>query len=329
MPVRSEGKRMEDGEEWLAWLLNGTERAAGERDGAAALSAQSDCVASVGRVCELTVCFCSLCESAPAHLLSVRSSAAPSFAQLSMAAAVELPSDLLDSGISLYRHADAPALPMQTLAITLLAWILLAVFVNPLYCTGANAVWFVWQRLRRAPRQRDSALLTGAYEQPWGTRLLLAYATLTPSKQAYWRRLLRSFVYYLGATLTGFFYLLTHFREPRDMYRVYTPGMEWAFCAAATHFLLCCAEDWPCRAHMGRTRREQLVVFWGRLHLQTANTARRALCTPALTWLHAAVTAARVRLHRPSHHHRGCLPLSCAHASAGQHVPHGPHVSWT
>ena len=166
--------------------------------------------------------------------------------------------------------------PWFWLCATALAWMLLAWRVMPLYASAANVLWRVQRWMRRSKKddaKREGLLGSAAAgEQPWGTRLLLAYATLSVSKRAYMRRLLRSFIYYIGAVIAGFYFLLSYYRSPVDFYLLCTPGMEIAFCAAATHFLWCCLEDWPCRAHMGRTRREQLVVFWGYIvhHLLTA-----------------------------------------------------------
>jgi hypothetical protein len=158
--------------------------------------------------------------------------------------------------------------PLLWLTVSLAIWIVTARFVNQIYAGLANMLWFVWKRLLRRGKRAEGAagglLGSGAgSEIPWGTRMTRAYLTLQPSKRAYWRRLLRSFFYYVGAIIVGFSYLLTHFHTPTDMVLLYTPGMEIAFCFAATHFLWCCVEDYPCREHMGRTPRERLVVFWG------------------------------------------------------------------
>jgi hypothetical protein len=171
--------------------------------------------------------------------------------------------------------------PWTCLALTLVGWVVLALSINRVYATAANVLWFVWRRVLRrgggssstAKGGRSDLMLSGNSEQPWGTRMLLAYATLVPSKQAYWRRLQRSCMYYFVAVVAGFYFLLTHVPNwPVDLFFTYTPGMELAFAAAATHFLVCCVEDWPCRAHMGRTKEEQIIVFYGYVfhHLLTS-----------------------------------------------------------
>lgn len=168
--------------------------------------------------------------------------------------------------------------PVLWFCFWIVAWGLLGHFILAVYASALDGLWSLHRRLlvlrggKRKPDRAEGVLHGGADQHAWGQRLLLAYGTLIASKQAYMRRLLRSFIYYTGAVLAGFWFLLTHFHQPSDMYTVYTPAMEVAFCAAAAHFLYCCIEDWPCRAHMGRTRREQLIVFWGYIvhHLLTA-----------------------------------------------------------
>lgn len=189
------------------------------------------------------------------------------------------PSELAAALLSL-SIPPSPAIdfhPGFWLGATAIVWMMLAWQVMPLYALAANALWSGWRWIHRSKKDDSkregllgSAAATG--EQPWGTRLQLAYATLSVSKRAYMRRLLRSFIYYIGAIIGGFYFLLSYYRSPIDFYLLYTPAMEIAFCAAATHFLWCCIEDWPCRSHMGRTKREQLVVFWGYIvhHLLTA-----------------------------------------------------------
>ena len=197
------------------------------------------------------------------------------------------PTSLLLAQLSVPLQSDDLFHPRLWLAASALFWIALAVAVIPIYAAAGNALWHTWRAIqtmrrggstmpsssKRADGSATVLLVSPASELPWGSRFQLAYSTLIPSKRAYMRRLLRSFVYYLGAVIAGFYFLLSYMRSPVDFYRVYTPGMDCAFAFAATHFLWCCVEDWPCRAHMGRTRREQLAVFWGYIihHLLTAS----------------------------------------------------------
>jgi len=121
-------------------------------------------------------------------------------------------------------------------------------------------------------------------ELSWGIRFRSAYHSLPPAKRAYWRRLFRSFLYYFPAIVFGFYFFLTYIHSKLDLYLVYTPGMDACFCLAAAHFLFCCIEDWPCRHHMGKTKCEQLAVFWGYIfhHLLTAGAYLMAVRTQQL-----------------------------------------------
>jgi hypothetical protein len=152
-------------------------------------------------------------------------------------------------------------------------WIVLHIYILPLYTRAADALHFLWRQLqKRRKKYHDAAAMSVFAETTWGARLQHAYRRLSKTKRAYMRRLLRSFIYYTLAILSGFYFLLRYCRTVGDLYLVYTPGMDVAFCFAASHFLWCCIEDFPCRVHMGKTKCEQQAVFGGYIihHFVTA-----------------------------------------------------------
>ena len=128
-------------------------------------------------------------------------------------------------------------------------WVVLHIFVTPIYATIGDGLHALWKLVR--PKSAGSSQVLYANELSWGTRFTQAYNMLSTSKKAYWRRLFRSFIYYFTAVWTGFYFICSYYRSIVDLYFIYTPGMDIAFSFAASHFLWCCVEDWPCRAHMG------------------------------------------------------------------------------
>jgi hypothetical protein len=178
--------------------------------------------------------------------------------------------------------------PRVWLALATIAWALLHAYIIPIYAAAADALQSVYHltRYRRTDASgahSSSALLSGA---SLGTRLTLAYRSLSTSKRAYMRRMLRSFLYYVFAVVSGFYFMFAYYSwsSPRDFYFVYTPAMDIAFCFAGAHFLFCCLEDWPCRAHMGKSECEQMSVFWGYIvhHILTATAFITATYTHEL-----------------------------------------------
>lgn len=146
-----------------------------------------------------------------------------------------------------------------------IVWIVLHIYITPLYAFVGDRLQICYKyyhHLRYGRVEILSSTPSGGLftEWSWGQRFTLSYHSLSTSKRAYWRRLFRSFIYYVGAIIFGFYFLLTYMRSVIDMYLVYTPGMDIAFCFAASHFLWCCIEDWPCRAHMGHTTNEQTTT---------------------------------------------------------------------
>jgi hypothetical protein len=84
----------------------------------------------------------------------------------------------------------------------------------------------------------------------FGNIFLKKYQLLSSTKQIYARRIARSLLYYIFATIIGLYLLLTQIKQIDDFYIKYTPLMHISFCIAITHFLLNIVEDTLAREHM-------------------------------------------------------------------------------
>ncbi len=144
--------------------------------------------------------------------------------------------------------------------------------------------------------------------------------------QAYWRRLLRSYVYYVAASMVGIYLLLTSFHSVHDLFFVFDARMSMCFCAAASHFLFNIYEDYKCRLHMGRTPKEVQGVYVGYVihHLATAaayliiNHQQQLGTTMRYTYAHAHTHA---YMHAVPHMHDFSTHIcACTHMHAYAHT---------